>query len=911
MKEKKPKKKRSIIKTILKAIFFGILAFVTILAAFFVIAKYYYSFYPPLGNDYYHSFNLINYFKNNLTWPQDSWRYIWHYGGPTIITYPWLNFYLVQPVIKFFGLYQGSVYYFLGTIFLYGFAAYFLFYRLSKSYFVSIGLAVSLIWSASTWRLISAGSLTLTVNQFFLVLALLFIFIYLQNKKRKYLFLSSLVAGLSVISQSGSGFPFIIPVNILIILGWWGGKERFWQASKIKDLGFYLVISLLVSLYTVYYTIVNILSSRGGFEQFDWMRLEAFSSIINKTDPLILVLFGICLLVVIFYKRLKVAIRKIFPILFAFLYLILFNLATINGLNPFSSSLPPPENWYISTLLIALGVAILWGEVTAIFSKCIKNWLIGFMAVAAFLILLAPFGYWQSKDMLKSFEKSNIVCGAPSEAIHQAMVKGNFSELDQVLPNWFKKDDINWRLYSSCMDIWWNTLYKMPLTGGYDQLLTNKINRNYINWTNEIFNGTLVQKGLSAEIIKNSMLFHIDWLGIRYLERLGGFSYLADPEIIKLDNKPESDQVFEVNEKIKSPIVRPTKAPTMLVVSGQEGYDTVLRILAQENLNSRYIIPIQGPEYIEDLKNYDLTGFDAVFLYDYRYRKEKNFKSYPVKPWQKLYEYVNNGGSLFIETGSEVKESDIKNLPMVNLPEVFPINKTTRNELGEAWDYTINQANFFKDVKIENFDKLVYQGSPWKISYTEGDALKNWAKSVLTQNGEQVLVSGELGQGKVIWSGLNLLYHIKSYNNLAESKLFRNLLGYLVNLNEEQPLVFNFQRAKSENILIEANDFKGVLFKESYYPGWQVKQGDEELKIYKAGFNFMYIPVKNSAEVSIKYLGDIKYKIMFYISIAVILLIMLYLILGRKLTLGFKKIIKIDKIRKITKSWWEKDEEEK
>ena len=70
-----------------------------------------------------------------------------------------------------------------------------------------------------------------------------------------------------------------------------------------------------------------------------------------------------------------------------------------------------------------------------------------------------------------------------------------------------------------------------------------------------------------------------------------------------------------------------TKVLPLLVVSTTEGYDTILRVLAQENLNSRLLIPVQGSPYIEDLTKEDLSHFGAILLYNYKYKKEANFKT--------------------------------------------------------------------------------------------------------------------------------------------------------------------------------------------------------------------------------------------------------------------------------------------
>ena len=244
------------------------------------------------------------------------------------------------------------------------------------------------------------------------------------------------------------------------------------------------------------------------------------------------------------------------------------------------------------------------------------------------------------------------------------------------------------------------------------------------------------------------------------------------------------------------------------------------------------------------------------------------------------------------------------------MPEVFPINKTEWGDLGSKWQLTVNNQKFLEDIEINKFSNLVYEGDNWKLSSSDVEEVKPWAKSVLSQAGQPILVSRKLGQGQVVWSGLTLPYHIQTYRNFEESKLFRHFFEKTIGLKEEKTLSFNFTREKSENISIKANDFSGVLFKEDYSTGWKAKQADKDLNIYKAGFQFMYVPVKDSGEVKINYIGEPRYWLMFLVSLLVIFLILLYLILGKRFGAGLNKLFKLDKIINKTKSWWEKDEQE-
>ena len=260
--------------------------------------------------------------------------------------------------------------------------------------------------------------------------------------------------------------------------------------------------------------------------------------------------------------------------------------------------------------------------------------------------------------------------------------------------------------------------------------------------------------------------------------------------------------------------------------------------------------------------------------------------------------YVRNGGTLIIETGNEVKEADMGNLPgLKELPEVFPINKTKREELGMVWQPTVGDSQLWQGVDQNKFSPLDYDGSPWKLSVIDPKDLRSWGKTVLSQKGNPVIVSGSLGKGKVIWSGMTLLYHIQAFQNTEESQFFRNFLDTTIGINKEETLPFDFNRDQSEKIRITASNFKGILFKETFNSGWQASMDSGKLDVYKAGMGFMYVKMPNKAQgektVFINYKGEGKYKAMFYLSIITMIFIALYFFFGdktvRKLQSGVSK----------------------
>ena len=153
------------------------------------------------------------------------------------------------------------------------------------------------------------------------------------------------------------------------------------------------------------------------------------------------------LLGLLFADKVK-TLKKALPFVMIFLFLLVFNFASISGFNPVSSMLQPAETWYIFTLMLASMIAVCWRELGRFLKDKFSRWLNAWVVLAAFIVLVMPFGFWQARDLLNKFEDTNFVCGVPDDSVHRALVKGDFSGIDKAFPVWFEKDEVNWRFFS-------------------------------------------------------------------------------------------------------------------------------------------------------------------------------------------------------------------------------------------------------------------------------------------------------------------------------------------------------------------------------------------------------------------------------------------------------------------------------
>ncbi len=324
------------------------------------------------------------------------------------------------------------------------------------------------------------------------------------------------------------------------------------------------------------------------------------------------------------------------------------------------------------------------------------------------------------------------------------------------------------------------------------------------------------------------------------------------------------------------------------------------------NLNSKYIIPIHGPDYIDGIRERELKNFDIILLYGHKYKS--------LRSWKILEDYVKNGGKLIINTGGDNKEVDLE-----DLPAVFPTNDLVKSSINKKWNLDSPVHPITSSLSVSDFSPPVYEDGPWGVSVVPSDEdLRPNAKIILSDSGHPILVSRNLDKGTVVWSGMNLPYHLLTYHNKSETLLFKNILNFLVILKKGDEINFEVQRPQSENIRVTGNDFKGVILGENAYGGWtaSVKSSEktQKLKIYKAGPDFMYVRLpqefQSSAEVRFHYRGSVWGWFLFILSVSTIFVVLKKVFLLQKSILPkSRKIFPRLGLKSGIKDWWWKDDE--
>lgn len=353
------------------------------------------------------------------------------------------------------------------------------------------------------------------------------------------------------------------------------------------------------------------------------------------------------------------------------------------------------------------------------------------------------------------------------------------------------------------------------------------------------FEDTLWQKGKN----ENEIRFLLDWWAIKPILTYSN-SIILNKSFL---NRVDSQERFTLaSYQESSPLLSPTQAPVVLVIGSQKGYqDSFFRALAVGNLGPNAVIPISGKSRAEDYSWKELSSFDLVFLYDYQVNN-------PLPGMAKILNtYVKNGGRLIIESNRDLESSQ-------TLPDPFPIKKVTPSFREKKWNFKIKtETSYLTEADLAGFSPAQYEDGPWGMA--EGAEVKEWAKPTLTSDGKPILVEGKLGKGKVLWSGINLPFHIVNSQNSHEAQALKRILHQFTFTPSQDSTQFkaDFKNSQERTLTLQG-ETRGVLFKENFFPNWQARaktaQKNIKLKIYPAGpgFMFAYLP-KGTKEVTFLY----------------------------------------------------------
>ena len=121
--------------------FIHTLAITVILYVFWPLARWYISYRPLWGVDFFLTTTLANLIKTNFAPPYSFWNYAW-FGGWPQFKYPLLSMYVASFLAKFTGLVDAVLFLIILATFIFLAGCYFLFYQLSRNVVLALALAI-------------------------------------------------------------------------------------------------------------------------------------------------------------------------------------------------------------------------------------------------------------------------------------------------------------------------------------------------------------------------------------------------------------------------------------------------------------------------------------------------------------------------------------------------------------------------------------------------------------------------------------------------------------------------------------------------------------------------------------------------------------------------------------------------
>lgn len=346
------------------------------------------------------------------------------------------------------------------------------------------------------------------------------------------------------------------------------------------------------------------------------------------------------------------------------------------------------------------------------------------------------------------------------------------------------------------------------------------------------------------------------FLGLGSAPQIQALSEWFGLDYILLEDKPDSlrryenttfeiewrdrDAVLLSNQRSKG-VVTISDAWNTLVIGERSGFGNIFWsfIVGGYGPSSAYLVT-RGAD-IDNYELEELLQFRSVILYGYRYSER-------TQAWKTLEEYVMAGGTLLIDTGFS-PDSDSPELP---LP--FPISRTKATDFGKSW--TLRAANdpITNNIDFQKFSPALYGENPWGVSSSFNESVRTWARPVVWISGHPIVVFGELGRGRVVWTGLNLPFHVISFQNDEEARFLFALNRAGVRVESERFGEFSMKRDAPDVIEIDVRSVEGplgILFRETFFPKWRARLesggASSSLRLYQAGPWLMYVILDSKA----------------------------------------------------------------
>ncbi|MHB8687635.1 MAG: hypothetical protein ACYDB4_10625 [Candidatus Dormibacteraceae bacterium] len=419
---------------------------------------------------------------------------------------------------------------------------------------------------------------------------------------------------------------------------------------------------------------------------------------------------------------------------------------------------------------------------------------------------------------------------AAAPFVTQTMVR-NSATPQTELRGWQPIDatDANFRVASPSdnLSIWLNGVYDVPQTRGY-AAGPQIPNPDWQFW--------LDSTAWNANASESQRRFLFDWYAVRWIyvpapympSTAGVVSKLAaNPELYAAGPSTPGGPSLTFSYLHAAPIAVASTAPVILVIGQRENYHLVFRDLSYSDFDTSRAIPVEGSAYVDDYSAQDLAQFDEIVIYG-------GLAHDSARASALLNGYVRSGGGLVVESsGSSLAAG-------ADLKEPLPVTGTTDHAVDGDWQFKTVSSPVTDGIDFSSFSPARYNGGPWTVSGATG--VRGWAQTVVWSGAESVVAVGQLGQGRVVWSGLNLPFHVDSYANAEESRFLTTAMAWATRPTSPVNASGSAHLDGPQQMTISlGSGARGALFKESWFDRWHAYVNGREAPIFRAGPGFMYV----------------------------------------------------------------------
>lgn len=729
----------------------------------------------PKGDDAHTHSGWTLFFLEN--WPYANWYPNWYGGFSVSLSYHPLAYYvwalfvvITGSSVQFTLFFFSALSYCLTGIGLYG-----LIYKITRNHDSALIAPLLLITSIGFLGLLTAGGAYTRVFATGLwMLSLYFLLEYIKTggEKRFYLGTVILIAG-TITSNMLIGFFAVLTIFLMLFFCIRGWKEKFFHLLKIFIPTATLSAFFYIPFLFVYVSRFVSFGLAGNHYSTPIRLVNLFSA-----NPLPLLFLFIGILIVtrmkIKFEHTASGVLKALKVLILFCLFFGF-LDLPSNIRFFASH----EATYFLPIYLSIYASILLG---AVFTKIdinkklqtIKANILGFP-------FRLPSIRLKRRTML--FSALLLVVISLSASYHHMLMRyvvdpgaESFDYPAYAAEQLLKIDphERNFRLATDWIHIirWFNYRYDVPQTSGAHAMAIP-----YPEWYYWFDEAVFVSKDNWQETN-----FLLDWFGVKWLivrekvAYLGGGrpsrndsleKFLGESRYYQVESmvdvpagSPWEGPIYQFEYKFATPIISPTDATTLLIIGESKLYENIFYALAYANYNERHVIPIRGYACVDDYGLEELKKFDVLFVALY-----KDYYHDFDKAWNLLCEYVEAGGGLIIDTSY----SECSSIPLPS-----PVNKTEKVNLqAEGWNFTEVNNQVTSWVDFLSFS------SPTEASFSPSENVYPWARTVLWSHGCPIVVTGEYGEGRVLWNGLGLPDRVSDNKNFMESLFLSKMIDWV------------------------------------------------------------------------------------------------------------------------------------